>query len=596
MKFVRVVHRSAKLFSVLIFSCLFALGPGSTVRAETILENTNEKINVHSMAAAATGFHVSGRFLLDANRNNFIMRGINAPHNWYPDETSSSLHNIKAKGANTVRVVLSSGQNWPKNSASDVAIVIDVCKTNKLVCVLEVHDTTGYGEDASATTLAQAVSYWKEIKSALVGQEAYVIINIGNEPYGNTNPSGWINATKNAIAEMRSAGFQHMLMVDAPNWGQDWQFLMRDNATSIFNSDPLKNVVFSIHMYGVFDTAAKVQAYVSYFVNAGLPLVIGEFGYQHTDGDPDEDAILSTAQSNGIGYLGWVWSGSGFLDMVTNFDPNQETWWGNRLIHGPNGIAATSQEASIYGSTNPDADTTGVFRPGNGLLYLKNSNTTGFADIAINYGVGGDYPVVGDWDGDGGIPIAIYRNGSFYLRNSNTIGFADWVFPFGMPGDQPIAGDWNGDGVDTIGVYRPSTGQFLLRNSNSTGAAEISFYLGNVSDVGIAGDWNGDGTDNVGVFRPSNGIIFLKLTGGGAFAEVALNYGIPGDRPVTGDWDNDGVDTIGVYRNGTFYLRNSNTVGFADLVFGLGNPGDRYAYCRQLGWTTLAHRKFLLWI
>ena len=219
-------------------------------------------------------------------------------------------------------------------------------------------------------------------------------------------------------------------------------------------------------------------------------------------------------------------------------------------------------------------DTVGVFRPSNGLLYLKNSNTTGFADIAINYGVPGDYPVVGDWDGNGDATIGIYRNGSFYLRNSNTVGFADIVFAFGQLGDQPIAGDWNGDGTDTIGVYRPSIGQFLLRNSNGAGTAEMNFYLGNVGDIGIAGDWDADGMDTTGVFRPLNGILFLKNSNTTGFADIALNYGIPGDQPVTGDWDNDGIDTIGVYRNGTFYLRNSNTIGFADMVFGLGNPGD----------------------
>ena len=220
------------------------------------------------------------------------------------------------------------------------------------------------------------------------------------------------------------------------------------------------------------------------------------------------------------------------------------------------------------------AVTSGVFRPSNGLLYLKNSNTTGFADIAINYGLGGDYPVVGDWDGNGTATIGIYRNGSFYLRNSNTIGFADLVFPFGAPGDQPIAGDWDGDGLDTIGVYRSATGAFYLRNSNSTGAPEMSFFLGNVGDVGIAGDWNGDGFDTTGVFRPSNGALYLKNTNVTGFADIQINYGIPGDKPVTGDWDNNGTDTIGVYRNGVFYLRNTNTIGFADIVFALGIPGD----------------------
>ncbi len=217
-------------------------------------------------------------------------------------------------------------------------------------------------------------------------------------------------------------------------------------------------------------------------------------------------------------------------------------------------------------------DTSGVFRPGNGLLYLKNANTTGFADVAINYGLGGDYPIAGDWDGNGTATIGVYRNGSFYLRNSNTVGFADIVFAFGAPGDQPVAGDWDGNGTDTIGVYR--NGQFLLRNTNSSGAVDMSFYLGNPGDVGIAGDWNGDGSDTTGVFRPSNGVIFLKNLNTSGFADVALNYGLAGDQPVIGDWNNDGIDTIGVYRNAQFLLRNSNTIGFADIVFALGNPGD----------------------
>jgi hypothetical protein len=218
------------------------------------------------------------------------------------------------------------------------------------------------------------------------------------------------------------------------------------------------------------------------------------------------------------------------------------------------------------------ADTAGVFRPSNGLLYLKNKNESGFADIEINYGLAGDYPVTGDWDGNGTDTIGIYRNGSFYLRNANTIGFANLVFPFGAPGDQPIAGDWNGDGIDTIGIYR--NGIFYLRNSNTSGPPDLIFALGVPGDIGIAGDWNNDGFDTTGVFRPSNGALYLKNTTATGFADVQINYGLPGDKPVVGDWDNDGDTTIGVYRNGTFMLRNSNTIGFAQIVFGLGIPGD----------------------
>ena len=103
----------------------------------------------------------------------------------------------------------------------------------------------------------------------------------------------------------------------------------------------------------------------------------------------------------------------------------------------------------------------------------------------------------------------------------------------------------------------------------------MSFALGNPGDVAIAGDWNGDGSDTTGVFRPSNGAVFLKNTNISGFANIVLtNYGLSGDQPVVGDWDGNGTDTIGVYRIGQFLLRNSNTVGSANIVFAFGNPGD----------------------
>jgi hypothetical protein len=93
------------------------------------------------------------------------------------------------------------------------------------------------------------------------------------------------------------------------------------------------------------------------------------------------------------------------------------------------------------GGTN--ADTTGVFRPSNGALFLKNANSTGFADIVLTYGLPGDKAVTGDWNGDGIDTIGVYRGGTFLLRNSNTNGFAEVVFSLGVDGDLPISGDWD---------------------------------------------------------------------------------------------------------------------------------------------------------
>jgi mannan endo-1,4-beta-mannosidase len=122
-------------------------------------------------ANAAAGFTVSGGRILDANGNPFVMRGVNHAHTWYQTRTPQALADIKALGANTVRVVLGSGQRWGPDSAANVSTVISQCRANRLICVLEVHDTTGYGEQSGAATLAQAVDYWISIQSALAGQE-----------------------------------------------------------------------------------------------------------------------------------------------------------------------------------------------------------------------------------------------------------------------------------------------------------------------------------------------------------------------------------------------------------------------------------------
>ncbi|GAA4055545.1 cellulase family glycosylhydrolase [Nonomuraea soli] len=330
-------------------------------------------------AQAAVGLRVEGRNIVESDGNVFVIRGTSHPHAWYASQTSS-IANIKSLGANAVRVVLSGGR-WTTNTAADVANIVSLCEANRLVCILENHDTTGYGEQSGAVTLDAAANYWIGIQSALTGHEDSVIINIGNEPVGNNAVTpNWTQATSAAIVKLRNAGFQHLLMVDAPNWGQDWQFQMRDNAATVAAADPQDNTVFSVHMYGVFDTAAEINAYLDAFEDNGLPLVIGEFGFNHSDGNPDEDTIMAQAQARGVGYLGWSWSGNGggveYLDQVVNFNPAQLTSWGVRLFQGTNGIASTAEECSQCGGGAPPVDTTPPTTPANLAASGTTSNST----------------------------------------------------------------------------------------------------------------------------------------------------------------------------------------------------------------------------
>ncbi|GED09862.1 cellulase family glycosylhydrolase [Cellulosimicrobium cellulans] len=327
-------------------------------------------------SAASDGFSVQGGKIYDANGNRFVPVGVNHAHAWYPSQTQS-FADIRAAGANTVRVVLSGGR-YGTSSASDVSAVIERCKQNQLVCVLENHDTTGYGEDGSARSLASAAQYWTSIASVLRGQERYVMINIGNEPFGNSGFQDWTTDTIAAIQTLRGAGLAHTLVVDAPNWGQDWSFTMRDNAPAVAASDG--NVVFSVHMYGVFDTGAEVRAYLDSFTSRGLPIMVGEFGDNHSDGNPDEATIMSYTRSQGIGMLGWSWSGNGsgveYLDMVNGFSASSLTPWGERFVRGADGLQVRNAPvASVYGDDGGGGGDDGASTAPNGYPYCASASS-----------------------------------------------------------------------------------------------------------------------------------------------------------------------------------------------------------------------------
>jgi mannan endo-1,4-beta-mannosidase len=410
---------------------------------------------------AAPGFRVADGRLLDATGRDFVLRGVNHAHTWYPTRTPQALKDIKALGANSVRVVLATGDRWAKNDTADVAGVVAQCKQNRLVCVLEAHDTTGYGEQAGAVSLSRAVDYWISVKDAVRGQEKYVILNIGNEPHGNgtSGVTPWTADTKSAIGRMRAAGFEHTLMVDAPNWGQDWSFTMRDHAAEVFAADPAKNTVFSVHMYGVFNTADKVRDYLNRFTSQRLPIVVGEFGDMHSDGDPDEAAIMATARQLGIGYLGWSWSGNGggveYLDMATGFDASRLTAWGRRIFSGADGIQQTAKEAGVFGGDGPVT-----------------------ASCAVGYRLS-------DW--------GTSFNADVTIRNTGTTAVQGWQLAFAFPGDQKLNQTWNAKAVQQGSEVR-ATHESWTESIPAGGSVSFGFNGSSTGTNGVPAVFTLNGT------------------------------------------------------------------------------------------------------
>jgi hypothetical protein len=110
--------------------------------------------------------------------------------------------------------------------------------------------------------------------------------------------------------------------------------------------------------------------------------------------------------------------------------------------------------------------------------------------LAYLYGNPSDVPFVGDWDCDGVATSGLYRRstGQAFLRNSNSTGPADVTFRFGNPGVFPLAGDFDGDGCDSLSIYRPGDASVHLihrlgSDGGGLGPADRSYVFGNPGDV-----------------------------------------------------------------------------------------------------------------
>lgn len=297
---------------------------------------------------STSGFYTNGTTLYDAKGNPFVMRGINHAYSWYQGYEDTAIPAIAKTGANCVRLVITDGQQYSKTSLSELQKLIQLCKDNKLIAIVEVHDATG---SDNIQDLEKAADYWIEMKSALIGNEANVILNIANEWGGAWDSSNWAAGYQQVIPKLRNAGIKNTLMVDCAGWGQYPQSIA-EAGQSVVQADSQHNIMFSIHMYEYAGAYGAVQSNIDSALNVGVPLCIGEFGIRHTNGDVDYKTIMSYSQSKGVGYLGWSWKGNGdtwaYLDIAQDWSGSQLTEQGNAIIYDQNGIKNTSKRCTIF--------------------------------------------------------------------------------------------------------------------------------------------------------------------------------------------------------------------------------------------------------
>lgn len=130
---------------------------------------------------AEGSFHTSGTRLLDANNQEFVMRGCNYSWCWQRGNEGSVIPAAKRIGCNAIRIQLGDGKQYHKPSKDELEYLIKLCEKNKLIAVFNTHDETGSND---INDLVRAANFWIEMKDVLNAHTGTVIVNISNEWYG----------------------------------------------------------------------------------------------------------------------------------------------------------------------------------------------------------------------------------------------------------------------------------------------------------------------------------------------------------------------------------------------------------------------------
>ncbi|MCZ7402396.1 MAG: right-handed parallel beta-helix repeat-containing protein [Candidatus Methanoperedens sp.] len=179
---------------------------------------------------------------------------------------------------------------------------------------------------------------------------------------------------------------------------------------------------------------------------------------------------------------------------------------------------------------------------------------------------------------DGGIYLYSSSNNNIYnniFNNTNNIGISNSISTWNTtktPGNNIIGGSFLGGNV----WANPGGAGFsqTCADADNDGICDSPYVLdaSNIDYLTLAYKTTNLEIDTIGIYR--NGVFYLRNSNTAGNADLAFAYGESGDIPVVGDWNGDGIDTIGVYRDGVFYLRNNNSAGIADLAFAYGQSGD----------------------
>ena len=323
-----------------------------------------------------SGFFVYNGQLYDPNGNLFRIRGLNQNH----FDVNSSQAMLKAQ-PNTVRYGMwriNTAPTTPNASTYESGAYTQHIANGQFTIITDFVSTPADGNvatsgSANATLLADVVTWWVNNESTFAPIMNQIAINIANEwgpPLGGINNSdpNWASAYESAIPRLRAAGYTCPLVIDSGSWGEDFADFL-NYATAVFNSDPQKNVIFSLHVYSNAASALSeniLPQLAALSASQGMAFIVGEFGPGRNIGPAPTlvtpGQIIQAAEANGLGWMAWAWDDDnlspcganntwfGMAWSCTKYTvPSDLNWYGLDVVLNPAyGFDALASPASVF--------------------------------------------------------------------------------------------------------------------------------------------------------------------------------------------------------------------------------------------------------